>query len=155
MIFFIDLVWIFFAWKSAKEEVAWSNPFRNLPVEHFSWNNKQALSRIAHRAGAFSVGILAVGFAFLGGMLERALGSTLMQQMISHAIILLNCLLIYWIVFDARFAKGINKSPFYLGDTAIMDIWLKQHLGENAGRKKIIIATVILVILHVIYLIWL
>jgi hypothetical protein len=118
----------------------------------FTYAVKKPLLDIAHRDGAFYVFVLAIGFAGLAGIIERCIGGSIWEMILGGGLIFLNCLLIYWLLFDMRFGSGVQKGVFFLGTTAAMDIRLTQYLGEQAGKLKALIILAIIVLIHYLHL---
>lgn len=140
LIIILQILWWQSAKKDAKEEVAWSFPFRT-----FDWGvlqpKKNYYSREAHRYGAQSVGILLIitSFGYAGSLYSY---HALWQVAIDFILSFLSCGLVYWKYFDMAYAKEIGMDRFYLGGTAFLDKMLKKRFGEKAGRKKALFCSV-------------
>lgn len=94
-------------------------------------------SKKFHSWGAATIGTMFLGLLVLGSYIIG-----LFPALISSVL----ALAWYWILFDALYARLIGKPWYYLGDEADMDIWLKESLGENAGKIKtyIVLGTILI-----------
>jgi hypothetical protein len=112
MIFLVIIGWALYAWFDAKEEAAWSWPFRNFDWQTFE-SMKGSKGKQAHRYGAAGVFIMLVLTAYVFFLAEDK------WEAIPAAFLL--CGLTYWLVFDIAYALTIGQKWFYLGSTASTD----------------------------------
>jgi hypothetical protein len=142
LIFITQILFCLYAYYNAREEAAWSWPYRNLT---FSEYEKETNLDEAHDSGGARVVmallIAAVPFVFL----EQGLINQIIWPLIS--IIIHG--LCYWLVFDPVIAKHIGKNWDYIGSTADTDNFLIKHLGKNAGEIKAIVCAGIIILFNV------
>lgn len=142
MIYVFEIGFFLFAFFSAKEEVAFTWPFRELTPEHFPSAIKDRESKLAHNAGAWGVSVLLAMILVAGIMGEGILPGV---------IAALLCACIYSLVFDCRYSSGIGKGLFYLGNTARTDQDVLSFLGKYGGKLKALILTVVIIALNLVY----
>jgi len=136
-----------YAYFNAKEEAAWSWPYRNIT---FSEYDKERELEQAHDSGASRV-VIAMLLASVPYLFtEHALVDKLLWFIAS----LFMTAICYWLVFDPVYSKSIGKNWDYIGDISDTDNFLIKHFGKNAGEIKAVACAAIIVVFNVINLIW-
>lgn len=139
----IILLWWWFASKSAREEVAFTWPFRELGEACFPLEVKRRLSDTFHRNGGSYVLSHAIGYASMVTVVCVFRSLPDLTCAIIYALTFIICLLTYWLVFDINYAKGIGQLWYYLGDTSDTDNWLRRF-GKDVGKKKAYFCVVVI-----------
>jgi hypothetical protein len=128
MFYVIQLLWVGAAYYNAKEEFAWSFPFREI---YFRESEKQ--SEKAHRYGAafitFMILCCSIGVA-------ETYSTSLNGKLKAGAIAFYTIGGIYWLLFDIFFAKLLKKDWWYLGTSANTDNFIQKYYGKDAGKIK-------------------
>jgi hypothetical protein len=62
------------------------------------------------------------------------------------------CGLILWVVYDALIGEEVYENPYYLGTTSKVDAFLVKTFGKKAGKRKVQVAGVLVVLLNLLYL---
>ena len=156
--FVIILFWWWFATKSAKEEVAFTWPFRNLSTKEMFFDQvKPSLQKVYHREGAAYVAGHAIAYGLFLAVFNMARNGGLVvgwEEVVVMIIGTLVCLFTYWWRFDISYARGIGKDSYYLGDTADLDQWVKRWFGtKKPGRNKARFCMIMLLVLIAGYMI--
>lgn len=147
MIYLTQILFCLYAYFNAREEAAWSWPYRNISFSNY---DKERELDTAHDSGGARV-VMAM---FIGSVpylfIEDGIGGKLLWFILSMFI----SGICYWLVFDPVIAKNIGKNWDYIGDTSDTDNFLVKHLGKNAGEIKAIICAAIILIFNVLTFIW-
>lgn len=149
MLFFSQITILFFAAFCGPEEAAFTWPFRR--VLNGSPIAKPYLKR-AHNFGAWGVGVVCVGMAL---QITIAKGCNISlhpfpwKALEFFTVLTLLYLFIYWLVFDAVYAKCINEKWYYLGTTAQMDKTLRRFGIRNVGIYKAAFCVLAITVLNI------
>ncbi len=146
----ISLVWFVFAFKSAEEEVSLTWPFRNLDGPTFTETNRLQLIGTAHKAALVYIAALALLCGLLQGVAVHFNNGNAFKGIAAGLLTAINAGLIYWLIFDIRFATGIGKAPFYITNNKDIDRLLKRF-GHNAGKKKAFACGFAIAAIHLLY----
>lgn len=148
LLFIVQLGFIWFAYFSGPEEVHFTYPFRELNESQFPIATKTLHSKKAHSAGARGVLSLLLMIGAIFAIIQP--GNTWMK-IFGTTIAAGCCGLLYWLVFDIRYATGIGKPWDYLGDTTGTDNRVVRIFGKKAGRKKALLCIVLTIALNILY----
>lgn len=56
--------------------------------------------------------------------------------------------LVYWVVFDVAIGILVFRNPFYIGQTAWTDRWLRRLLGNYAGLVKVLVCCSLILVIN-------
>jgi hypothetical protein len=129
MIIVVIIGWMLFAWFDAKEEAAWTYPFRSFDWMAFE-PEKMKQNRKAHNNGAAAILVMLI---LTSGLFALA-GGVWYWFLVAFAVSGLS----YWLVFDIAYALAIGQKWYYLGSTASTD-----KLVKNGKVKAFICAGLI------------
>lgn len=143
-----QLSFLLFAVASAVEEFHYTYPFRNV-----TWDPKQKKisSQGAHSFGGIGVTIVLIMCGVSVGFFTTPMEIDLETRIIVAFLAAVSSGLIYWLAFDIVYAVLIKQDPFYLGETAGTDKWLVSWLGANAGVKKAVGCTVLIITINLVF----
>lgn len=139
---------LLFAVASAFEEAAFTFPFRELGNDQFPFETKFKQLRIAHRAGAFGVGMILLAVAFAEGFFYEG---PIEKKILAGFLCAVACGLVYTFTFDPVYAKRIGQHWFYLGGTAQTDNNWKKLFGIFAGELKAIICLAVIIGINLLF----
>lgn len=146
MIYLTQILFALYAYFNAKEEAAWSWPYRNISFSNY---DKERELDAAHDSGGARV-VMAM---IIGSTPYLYLETGLFDKTLWFIISMFISGISYWLVFDPVIAKNIGKNWDYIGDTADADNFLIKHLGKNAGQIKAILCAAIILTFNILYFI--
>lgn len=143
---------ISFAVFSVKEEVAFTWPFRNTTFNldpDKDLEKKKELLKTAHRSGWSAVFEMCICFGMIASWVHIG-----RSMIFSGFVCGLGTFMMYSLVFDIGYAKGIKKPWWYLGEFAESDVWWIKHFGAQGGKIKAYIFAAGILLLNALYLVF-
>lgn len=113
--------------------------FNMIPVRKMREHGASIQEEKEYHAGNFSVlGWLNIALTFSFKGLEWVLAVLLAA-------------FIQWMTFDIVLNILTDKPAFYVGNTAKLDKWQREHLGRYAGQIKAGVCVVMIIVLNIFY----